>query len=325
MRMKKTLVCIIGWLSALSMAAQFNFFDYKDTLNLIGNKGGYSQLLINYGVGVYVDDKDVAGCMIEHMFYHDVPKEKIQRIKSIFMEGMTKSKRALHGEIHQNGKDSLRMVVSDTLMIAKEDNYKVMGMNMEGCCTTMAEFEDIDQHDEWGKCTFLLFYCFQDDASFEHVKESSLRMDKTLTTILKEHPHKTHHVVFKPRSEKEGYIWDVPNPFVKKETKAVINQIENKEIIKDLYQQLLATAYTHLDYQERFDLQIFAKYSQRDHIVFSVLRPQKPGYITWAICLDRRKLSILRAEGDEGINIDDNWFADDVIQSHSTDKLKTSN
>ena len=46
--MKKILVCIIGWLSALSMAAQFNFFDYKDTLNLIGNKGGYSQLLINY-------------------------------------------------------------------------------------------------------------------------------------------------------------------------------------------------------------------------------------------------------------------------------------
>ena len=98
-----------------------------------------------------------------------------------------------------------------------------------------------------------------------------------------------------------------------------------KEIITDLYQQLLATAYTHLDYQEGFALQIFAKYNQRDHIVFSVLRPQKPGYITWAICLDRRKLSILRAEGDEGINIDDHWFFDEVIQSHSTDKLKSSN
>ena len=319
--MKKILVCIIGWLSALSMAAQFNFFDYKDTLNLIGNKGGYSQLLINYGVGV--NGKDVAGCMIEHMFYHDVPKEKIQSIKSIFMEGMTKSKRSLHGEIHQDGLDSVRMVVSDTIMIAKEDNYQVMGRNVEGLCYLHAQFEDID--DKWGKSTFLLFHYFQDDASFEHVKESSLRMDKTLTTILKEHPHKTHHVVFKPRSEKEGYTWEVPNPFVKKETKAVIYQVENKEIIKDLYQQLLATAYTHLDYQERFALQIFAKYNQRDHIVFSVLRPQEPGYITWAICLDRRKLSILRAEGDEGINIDDNWFFDDVIQSHSTDKSKSSN
>ena len=318
--MKKTLVCIIGWLSALSMAAQFNFFDYKDTLNLIGNKSGYSQLQIDYGV----EGEGSAGCMIEHMFYYDVPKEKIQSIKSIFMEGMTKSKRALHGEIHQNGKDSLRMVVSDTLMIAKEDNYKVMGMNMEGCCTTMAEFEDIDQHDEWGKCTFLLFYCFQDDASFEHVKESSLRMDKTLTTILKEHPHKTHHVVFGPRTD-IPFQWNVPNPYVKKDTRAFIYQIENKEIIKDLYKQLLTTAYAHLDYQERFDLEIWANYNRRDHIVFSVLRPQKPGYITWAICLDKRKLSILRAEGDEGINIDDNWFRDDVIQSHSTDKLKTSN
>ena len=307
--MKKILVCIIGWLSALSMAAQFNFFDYKDTLNLIGNKHGYSELLIDYGV-----NGDGKGCMIEHMFYHDVPKEKIQSIKSIFMEGMTKSKRSFHGEIHQDGLDSVGMVVSDTIMIAKEDNYP-----------TMAEIEDIDLHDEWGRSTILLFGCFQDKASFEHVKESSLRMDKTLTTILKEHPHKTHHVVFKPRSEKEGYTWEVPNPFVKKETKAVIYQVENKEIITDLYQQLLATAYTHLDYQERFALQIFAKYNQRDHIVFSVLRPQKPGYITWAICLDRRKLSILRAEGDEGINIDDNWFFDDVIQSHSTDKSKSSN
>ena len=100
--MKKILVCIIGWLSALSMAAQFNFFDYKDTLNLIGNKHGYSELLIGYGV-----NGDGKGCMIEHMFYHDVPKEKIQSIKSIFMEGMTKSKRSLHGEIHQDGKDYL--------------------------------------------------------------------------------------------------------------------------------------------------------------------------------------------------------------------------
>lgn len=318
--MKKILVCIIGWLSALSMAAQFNFFDYKDTLNLIGNKHGYSELLIGYGV-----NGDGKGCMIEHIFYHDVPKEKIQSIKSIFMEGMTKSKRSLHGEIHQDGKDSLRMFVADTMMIAQEDNYKVMGMNMEGCCTTMAEIEDIDLHDEWGRSTILLFGCFQDKASFEHVKESSLRMDKTLTTVLKEHPYKTHHVVFKPRSEKEGFIWDVPNPFVKTDTKAVIYQIEDQKIIEDLYQQLLATAYTHLDYQERFDLQIFANYNERGHIVFSVLRPQKPGYITWAICLDRRKLSILRAEGDEGINIDDNWFFDDVIQSHSTDKLKSSN
>lgn len=320
--MKKILVCIIGWLSALSMAAQFNFFDYKDTLNLIGNKGGYSQLLINYGVGV--NGKDVAGCMIEHMFYHDVPKEKIQSIKSIFMEGMTKSKRSFHGEIHQDGKDSLRMFVSDTMMIAQEDNYKVMGRNVEGLCYLHAQFEDIDMHDEWGKSTVLLFCCFQDDASFEHVKESSLRMDKTLTTILKEHPYKTHHVVFKPRSEKESFTWDVPNPFVKTDTKAVIYQIKDQEIIEDLYHQLLATAYTHLDYQERFELQIFANYNQRGHIVFSVLRPQKPGYITWAICLDRRKLSILRAEGDEGINIDDHWFFDEVIQSHSTDKLKSS-
>ena len=318
--MKKTLVCIIGWLSALSMAAQFNFFDYKDTLNLIGNKGGYSQLLINYGVGV--NGKDVAGCMIEHMFYHDVPKEKIQRIKSIFMEGMTKSKRSLHGEIHQDGLDSVRMVVSDTIMIAKEDNYQVMGRNVEGLCYLHAQFEDID--DKWGKSTFLLFHYFQDDASFEHVKESSLRMDKTLATILKEHPHKTHHVVFGPRTD-IPFQWNVPNPYVKKDTRAVIYQIENKEIIKDLYQQLLTTAYAHLDYQERFDLEIWANYNRRDHIVFSVLRPQKPGYITWAICLDRRKLSILRAEGDEGINIDNNWFADDVIQSRSTDKLKSSN
>ncbi|MBO7592923.1 MAG: hypothetical protein J6T00_06115 [Bacteroidaceae bacterium] len=317
--MKKILVCIIGWLSALSMAAQFNFFDYKDTLNLIGNKHGFSELLIDYGV-----NGDGKGCMIEHMFYHDVPKEKIQSIKSIFMEGMTKSKRSLHGEIHQDGKDSLRMFVSDTMMIAQEDNYKVMGMNMEGCCTTMAEIEDIDLHDEWGRSTILLFGCFQDKASFEHVKESSLRMDKTLTTILKEHPHKTHHVVFGPRTD-ISFQWNVPNPYVKKDTKAVIYQIENQEIVKDLYQQLLTTAYAHLDYQERFALEIWANYNQRDHIVFSVLRPQKPGYITWAICLDRRKLSILRAEGDEGINIDDNWFFDDVIQSHSTDKLKSSN
>ena len=68
--MKKILVCIIGWLSALSMAAQFNFFDYKDTLNLIGNKHGFSELLIDYGV-----NGDGKGCMIEHTFYHDVPKE----------------------------------------------------------------------------------------------------------------------------------------------------------------------------------------------------------------------------------------------------------
>ena len=317
--MKKILVCIIGWLSTLSMAAQFNFFDYKDTLNLIGNKHGYSELLIDYGV-----NGDGKGCMIEHMFYHDVPKEKIQSIKSIFMEGMTKSKKSLHGEIHQDGKDSLRMFVSDTMMIAQEDNYKVMGMNMEGCCTTMAEIEDIDLHDKWGRSTILSFGCFQDKASFEHVKESSLRMDKTLTTILKEHPHKTHHVVFGPRTD-ISFQWNVPNPYVKKDTKAVIYQIENQEIVKDLYQQLLTTAYAHLDYQERFALEIWANYNRRDHIVFSVLRPQKPGYITWAICLDRRKLSILRAEGDEGINIDDNWFFDDVIQSHSTDKLKSSN
>lgn len=318
--MKKILVCIIGWLSALSMAAQFNFFDYKDTLNLIGNKHGYSELLIDYGV-----NGDGKGCMISHMFYHDVPKEKIQSIKSIFMEGMTKSKRSLHGEIHQDGKDSLRMFVSDTMMIAQEDNYKVMGMNMEGCCTTMAEIEDIDLHDERGRSTILSFGCFQDKASFEHVKESSLRMDKTLTTVLKEHPYKTHHVVFEPRPEKDGFTWVVPNPFVKTDTKAVIYQIEDQKIIEDLYQQLLATAYTHLDYQERFDLQILANYNGRGHIVFSVLRPHKPGYITWAICLDRRKLSILRAEGDEGINIADLWFHDDVIQSHSTDKSKSPN
>ena len=43
--MKKILVCIIGWLSALSMAAQFNFFDYKDTLNLIGNKYDFTHVL----------------------------------------------------------------------------------------------------------------------------------------------------------------------------------------------------------------------------------------------------------------------------------------
>ena len=313
--MKKTLVCIIGWLSALSMAAQFNFFDYKDTLNLIGNKGGYSQLLINYGVGV--NGKDVAGCMIEHMFYHDVPKEKIQSIKSIFMEGMTKSQRSFHGEIHQDGKDSVRMVVTDTVMIAKEDNFKVMGMEMEGRCYLAADFQEL--YNKWGRNTNIILDCFRENPSFDHVKESSLRMDKTMTTILKEHPHKTHHVVFKPRPE-EYFTWELPNPFVKKDTKAVIYQIDNQEIIESLYQQLIATAYTHLDYQERFALQIFAKYNQRDHIVFSVLRPQKPGYITWAICLDRRKLSILRAEGDEGINIDDHWYFDDVIQSHSTDK-----
>ena len=318
--MKKIFVFIIGWQIALSMSAQFNFFDYKDTLNLIGYKNGYSKLEIDYGVGV--NGKDVAGCMIEHMFYHDVPKEKIQSIKSIFMEGMTKSKRSLHGEIHQDGLDSVRMVVSDTIMIAKEDNYQVMGRNVEGRCYLHAQFEDID--DKWGKSTILLFYYFQDDASFEHVKESSLRMDKTLATILKEHPHKTHHVVFGPRTD-ITFQWNVPNPYVKKDTKAVIYQIENQEIVKDLYQQLLTTAYAHLDYQERFALEIWANYNRRDHIVFSVLRPQKPGYITWAICLDRRKLSILRAEGDEGINIDDNWFFDDVIQSHSTDKLKSSN
>ncbi len=292
--MKKILVFIIGWQIALSMSAQFNFFDYKDTLNLIGYKNGYSKLEIDYGVGV--NGKDVAGCMIEHMFYHDVP--------------------------NQDGLDSVRMVVSDTIMIAKEDNYQVMGRNVEGRCYLHAQFEDID--DKWGKSTILLFYYFQDDASFEHVKESSLRMDKTLATILKEHPHKTHHVVFGPRTD-ISFQWNVPNPYVKKDTKAVIYQIENQEIVKDLYQQLLTTAYAHLDYQERFALEIWANYNRRDHIVFSVLRPQKPGYITWAICLDRRKLSILRAEGDEGINIDDNWFFDDVIQSHSTDKSKSSN
>lgn len=318
--MKKTLVCIVGWLSALSMAAQFNFFDYKDTLNLIGcGKRGFSQLEIDYGVY----SEDFAGCIIEHNFYDDVPKERVQAIKKIFMEGMTKSNRAFHGEIHQDGKDSIRITVSDSVWIAKEDNFKVMGMTMEGLCYLGADFQD--QYDEWGKSTNVLLVCDQEKASFEHVRESSLRMDKTLTTILKEHPYKTHHVVFGPRSEKNGFTWDVPNPFVKTDTKAVIYQIENQEIIENLYQQLLATAYTHLDYQERFELQIFANYSQRGHIVFSVLRPQKRGYITWAICLDRRKLSILRAEGDEGINIDDLWYADDVIQSHSTDKLKSSN
>ena len=317
--MKKILVCIIGWLSALSMAAQFNFFDYKDTLNLIGcGKRGFSEMEIDYGVY----GEDFAGCFIERNFYDDVPKERLQTIKNIFMEGMTKSKRAFHGEIHQDDKDSIRITVSDSVWIAKEDNYKVMGMNMEGLCHLYADFQH--QYDKWGKCTSVLLVCNQEKASFEHVKESSLRMDKTLTTILKEHPHKIHHVVFEPRSEKNGFIWDVPNPFVKTDTKAVIYQIENQEIIENLYQQLLATAYTHLDYQERFALQIFANYSQRGHIVFSVQRPQKPGYITWAICLDRRKLSILRAEGDEGINIDDLWFHDEVIQAHSTDKLKSS-
>ena len=314
--MKKILVFIIGWQIALSMAAQFNFFDYKDTLNLIGYKNGYSQLLISYGVGV--DDDNVMGCMIEHVFYHDVPKEKVQAIKSIFMEGMTKSQRSFHGEIHQDGKDSVRMVVSDTVMIAKEDNFKVMGMEMEGRCYLAADFQELYEYNKWGRNTNIIIDCFLENPSFDHVKESSLRMDKTMTTILKEHPHKTHHVVFKPRSE-EYFTWELPNPFVKKDTKAVIYQIDNQEIIENLYQQLIATAYTHLDYQERFDLQIFANYNLRDHIVLSVQRPQKSGYITWAICLERRKLSILRAEGDEGINIDDHWYSDDVIQSHSTD------
>ena len=314
--MKKILVFIIGWQIALSMAAQFNFFDYKDTLNLIGYKNGYSQLLISYGVGV--DDDNVMGCMIEHVFYHDVPKEKVQAIKSIFMEGMTKSQRSFHGEIHQDGKDSVRMVVSDTVMIAKEDNFKVMGMEMEGRCYLAADFQELYEYNKWGRNTNIILDCFRENPSFDHVKESSLRMDKTMTTILKEHLHKTHHVVFKPRSE-EYFTWELPNPFVKKDTKAVIYQIDNQEIIENLYQQLIATAYTHLDYQERFDLQIFANYNQRDHIVLSVQRPKKSGYITWAICLERRKLSILRAEGDEGINIDDHWYSDDVIQSHSTD------
>ena len=315
--MKKTLVFIIGWQIALSMSAQFNFFDYKDTLNLIGYKNGYSKLEIDYGV---INDS-LAGCDIWHAFYDDVPKEKIQAIKRVFMEGMTKSQKSFHGELHQDGKDSIGISVIDTLMVSKDDKFNVMGREIEGMCYVNASFEEDNM---MGRRASLWFMCYQKNPSFEHVNESSLRMDKTLTTILKEHPHKTHHVVFGPRTD-IPFQWNVPNPYVKKDTRAVIYQIENKEIIKDLYQQLLATAYAHLDYQERFDLEIWANYNRRNHIVFSVLRPQKPGYITWTICLDRRRLSILRAEGDEGINIDDHWFFDEVILSHSIDKLKSSN
>ena len=312
--MKKTLSLITGWLIALSIFAQYNYFDHYEAFDTITVNRGIKRSDVNYGIF----GGNSASWLIDRSF-EPISEEELHTLRGILIKGMSNSQKSTHKEIHQEGKDTIEIQIISSCDILPKDSFYVRGCHIEGSCKIIADlYANRESSGRMNGSWDLILS--QEDVSFDHVKESSLRMDKTLKAILAEDTPKIYHVVYdRPRKSDEGCSFFLPNIFKTKHTEAIIYEFERYDAEK--FQRLLSTLYDHLDYQERFafEIQEFKAYTE---FALSVMRPNKPGYITWMAYHFGNRFLVLRAEGDEGINVDDNWYNEKAIQSHLSKKIK---
>ena len=312
--MKKTLSLITGWLIALSIYAQYNYFDHYETFDTI-NKVNKGIKKSDFDYGIF--DGNGASWSIDYLF-KPISEEELHTLRGIFTKGLSKSQKATHKEIHQEGKDTIEIRSSFSFEIFPTDSFNVMGMKVTGSCQMMADLY-VDRMSSGELNGTWIIGIRQEETCFDHVKESSLRMDKTLKAILAESTPKIYEVVYDKRPKDDSFTFAFPNMFGVERTEAIIYEFDRYDAEK--FQRLLSTLYDHLDYQERFafEIQEFRAYTE---FALSVMRPNKPGYITWMVYHRGNRLLVLRAEGDEGINVDDNWYDEKTIQSHLSKKSK---
>lgn len=301
--MRKILFLVIGWLITLSMHAQYNYFDHIEELDSIG-KNWIKDVKIDYGIW----SQDSVIWVLEYG-KKELTKEDVQKLKTVFLQGMAKSSESSHGESHLNGRDSIRIISSTSTDIPQEASFQVMGKHVYGPCQLQSWF-DTDTKDGYGyiACLFI-----QREPLFEHVEASTLRMDQTIAAILEETEPKVYEAVFFNGSQKDGFKFLLPGVEDEhiKHTQATIYEFAHHTKNKEWYDRLVATAYAHLDYREKFWIE---QYSDDYRVTICVENPQKRGYIAWMVKFNGR-LFVCRAEGEEGFCNVDEWYEDSFLRT----------
>lgn len=302
--MRKSLFLVIGWLTTLSMHAQYNYFDHIEEFDSIG-KSWLPLVRIDYGI--WSQDS-----VIWYLDYgkENLTKEDVQKLKAIFLRGMAKSSESTHGESHLNGKDSIRIISSTSTDIPQEASFQVMGKHVYGPCKLQSWF-DADTKDGFGYIACILI---QREPQFEHVEASTLRMDQTIAAILEETEPKVYEAVFFNGSPKDGFKFLLPGVADEhiKRTQATIYEFAHTAKNKEWYDRLVATAYEHWDYREKF---FFEHQKTSYELTLCVENPQRHGYIAWMVKMFNGRLFVFRAEGEEGFCNVDEWYSDSFLRT----------